>query len=73
MSESHTSARKKAIKAAAWRGKSGLHNEGRWVLRRIGRASKESLSSRRRSKHEQMSGGRSCPEGSGEFWFLLQV
>ena len=67
--QSHNLATKRAIKAEAWRGKSGLHNGGKRVLKRRGRASKESLSSRRRSKHERMSGRRSCPGESEEFWF----
>ena len=64
VSESRTLARKRGIKAGAWRGKGGLHGEGRQVPRRRGRASKESLLRRSRRKHEGVSGRKSSPEGS---------
>ena len=41
VSKSPTLARERRIRAGAWRGKSGLHNEGRQVPRRKGKASKK--------------------------------
>ena len=38
--ESRTLAKEREIKAGAWRGKCGLHNEGMQIPRRKGRASK---------------------------------
>ena len=43
MSKNCTLARKKGIRAGAWRGNGGLHGEGRQIPRRRERASKESL------------------------------
>ena len=43
MSESHTLGRKREIRARAWRGKNGLHSEGRHISRRRRRASKKNL------------------------------
>ena len=37
-------------RAGAWRGKGGLHSEGRQVPRKRGRASKESLPRRKKKK-----------------------
>ena len=55
MGESHTLARKRGIRARAWRGKDGLHSEQGQIPRRIGRASKESLPRKSRKKHERVS------------------
>ena len=54
MIESRTLARETEIKARAWRGKSGLHGEGRQIPRRKGRANKESLPSKSKRKHERV-------------------
>ena len=51
--ESRTLARKRGIKAKAWRGEGALHSEGRQIPRRKKRTSKKSLP--RKSK-ENMSG-----------------
>ena len=48
-----TLARERGIKARAWRGKSGLHSEGR--------ASKKSLPRRSRRRYERVSGHKSSP------------
>ena len=61
VSESLTLTREKGIKAGVWRGKDGIHSEGRQVPRRRGRASKESLSCGSRRKHERVSGRKSSP------------
>ena len=66
MSESRTLARKREIRARAWRGKGGPHSEGRQVPKRWGRTSKESLPKRIRRKHERVSGRKSSPGGSAE-------
>ena len=63
--ESRTLARKRRIRAGAWRGKGGLHGEGRQIPRRKGRASKKSLPKRSRRKHERVSGRKSSPGRSG--------
>ena len=46
----------------------GLHSEGRQIPRRRGRASNKSLPSRRRRKHERVSGRKSSPERSAKSW-----
>ena len=72
VNESRTLARKRGIKAGAWRGESGLHGEGRQIPRRRLRASKKSLSKRCRWKHERVSGRKSSPGRSAESWFLFK-
>ena len=59
MSESRTLAKKREIRAGAWRGKGGLHSEGTQVRRRKGRASKKSLPLKRRRNHGRVSGRKS--------------
>ena len=59
MSETHTLASEREIRVGAWRGNGGLHNEGKQIPRRKGRASKESPSRRDRRRHEQVSGRKS--------------
>ena len=46
-----------------------LHREGRQILGRKGRASKECLSRGGRKKHERVSGSKSSPGRSAESWF----
>ena len=48
VSENRTLARKRQIRVGAWRGKGGLHSEGRQAPRRRGRAIKENLPRRSR-------------------------
>ena len=67
--ESRTLARERGIGARAWRGKGGLHSEGRQIPRRTGRASNKSLPKRSRRKHERVSGRKSSPGRSAESWF----
>ena len=55
--------------ARAWRGKGGLHGEGRQIPMRKGRASKESLPRRGKRKHERVSGHKSSPGRSTQSWF----
>ena len=43
MSENFTLAKKRKIRAGAWKGKSQFHSERRWFTRRGGRAHKENL------------------------------
>ena len=50
--ESRTFARERGIRTGAWRGKGGLHSEGRQVPRKRLRASKNSLSRGSRRKHK---------------------
>ena len=69
VSESRTLAREMGIRARAWRGEGGLLSEGRRVPRRRGRASNKSLSRGSRRKHERVSGRKSSPGRSAEFWF----
>ena len=70
MSESCTLAREReGIRARAWGGKSGLHREGRQILRRTGRARKKILPRRGRRKHERVSKRKSSPGRSAESWF----
>ena len=52
----------------AWRGKGGLHDEGRQIPRRKGRASKKSLPRTSRRKHERVSGRKSSLGRSAESW-----
>ena len=67
--ESRTLTREREIRARAWRGKGGLHSEGRQIPRGRGRASKKSLPRRRRRrKHERVSGRKSSPGRSAECW-----
>ena len=56
--KSCTLARVRGIRARAWRGKGGLHGEGRQIPRR---ASKKSLPRTSRRKHERVSGRKSSP------------
>ena len=53
----------------AWRGKGGLHREGR----RTGRASNKSLPRTSRRKHERVSGRKSSPGRSAESYFTPSV
>ena len=70
MSEGHTLARDRGIRAEAWRGKRGLHSKGRQVpRRRRWRASNKSFPRTGRRKHERMSECKSSPERSEESWF----
>ena len=69
MSNSHTLARKRKIRARAWRGKGGLHGERRGFPKRSGRASKNSLSRENRRKHERVSSHKSSLGQSAESWF----
>ena len=61
MGEIRPLARERRIKAGAWRREGGLHREGRQILRRKGRACKESLPRTSRRKHERVSGRKSSP------------
>ena len=67
--KSRTLARVRGIRARAWRGKEGLHREGRQVPMRNGMASKKSLPRTSRRKHERVSGRKSSPGRSAESWF----
>ena len=67
--ESRTLARVRGIRARAWRGKGGLHREGRQIPRGTGRASNKSLPRTSRRKHERVSGRKSSPGRSAESWF----
>ena len=68
--ESRTLARKEGIRARAWRGKGGLHREGRQISRRKGGArKKKSIPRTSRRKHERVSGHKSSPGRSAESWF----
>ena len=69
MGESRTLARERKTRAGAWRGKGGLHGEGRQIPRKKGSASKKSLLRRSRRKHERVSGRKSSPGRSAESWF----
>ena len=69
VSKSRTLARKREIRARAWRGKGGLHGEGRRVSRKRGRSSKKSLPRESRRKHERVNGRKSSPAQSAESWF----
>ena len=64
-----TLTRKRGIRAGAWRGKDGLHSEGRQAPRREERASKKSLLKENRRKHKWVSGRKSSPGRSAESWF----
>ena len=66
VSESHTLARVRGIRAGAWSGKAGLHHEGRQIPKRKGRASNKSLPRTSRRKHERVSGRKSSPGRSAE-------
>ena len=68
VSKSRTLAREREIRARAWRGKSGLDREEKRVPRRKERASKKSLPTRSRRKHERVSGRKSSPGRSAESW-----
>ena len=59
--ESRTLARVRGIRARAWRGKGGIHREGRQVPRRTGRASNKSLPRTSKRKYERVSGRKSSP------------
>ena len=67
--ENCTLAIEREIRAGAWRGKGGLHGEGREILGRKGRASNKSLPRRSRRKHERVSECKSSPGQSAESWF----
>ena len=67
--ESGTLARVRGIRARAWRGKGGLDREGRQIPRRTGRESNKSLPRTSRRKHERVSGRKSSPGRSAEYWF----
>ena len=54
MSESHTMVRKSRIRAGASRGKSQLHSEGRKVLGKRGKVSKENLHRRSNGKPQSV-------------------
>ena len=69
VSESRTLVREREIRARAWRGKVGLHSEGRQVPRRGGRAGKKSFPRRSRRKHEQVGGCKRFLGGSAKSWF----
>ena len=69
MGESRTTARARGIRARAWRGKGGIHGEGKQIPRRKRRASKKSLPRTSRRKHERVSGRKSSPGRSAESWF----
>ena len=69
MGESRTLARDREIGARAWRGKGRPDDAGRQIPRRKGRASNKSLTRTSRRKHERVSGRKSSPGRSGEFWF----
>ena len=64
--ELHPGERERGIRVGTWKGEGGLHNEGRQVPMRGGRASKGSLLRRSRRKHEWASGRKSSSEGSAE-------
>ena len=57
------------VRARAWRGKGGLHREGRQIRSRTGRTSNKSLPRTSRRKHERVSGCKSSPGQSAESWF----
>ena len=67
--ESRTLARERRIRARAWRGKGGLHGDGRQIPRSKERASKKSLTRTSRRKHERVSRRKSSPGRSAESWF----
>ena len=67
--ESCSLARERWIRARAWRGKGGLHREGRQIPRRKERASKKSLPRTSRRRHKRVSGCKSSPEQSAKSWF----
>ena len=69
MSKSFILTKKWRIRAGAWRGKSQLHSEGRWIPGRRVRAGGKSLPRRSRRKHERMSGSKNSPEGTGKYLF----
>ena len=73
MGKSRTLARERGIKARAWRGKGGLHGEGRQISRRKGRACKKSLPRTSGRKHEWVSGRKNSPGQSAESWLSLLV
>ena len=70
--EPHLGEREREIRAEAWKGKSGLHSEGRQVTSRKGRASKKSLPKGGRGMHEWVSGRKSSP-GRSAVLVSLQV
>ena len=67
-----TLARQRSIRAGAWGRKSGLHSEGKQVLRKRKRASNGNLSRRSKRKHERISGRKSSPGAAGESWFYFK-
>ena len=67
--ENRTLARKRGIRAGAWSGKSGFHDEQTQIPRRKERTSKKSISRTTRRKHERVSGRKSSPGRSAESWF----
>ena len=69
VSESRALAREGRIRAGEWRGKGGLHSEGRQVSRKWRWVTKENLPMRSRRKHERVSRRKSSLGGSAESWF----
>ena len=67
--ESSTLARERRIRERAWGGKGKLHDKGRQIPRKTGRACKKSLPRTSRRKHERVSGRKSSPGRSAESWF----
>ena len=65
--------RERRIRAVAWRGKNQLHSKGRWVSSWKRKTSKENLFWRSMIKHEQMSGPKRSPGGSGGCGFTSSL
>ena len=65
-------ARERGIRTGGWRGKSEFRSKRRQIPRRKGRASKKSLLSRSRRKHERVSGRKSSP-GRSAVLVSLQI
>ena len=59
--------------AGAWRGKSGLHNEGRQVPKRWETANKKSIPRRSRRKHERVRGRKALQEDLQCLGFTLSL
>ena len=57
------------VGTGAWGDKGGLHNK-KPLLKGGGRASKQNLPRRSRSKHEKMNRRKSSPQGSAEIGFI---
>ena len=69
--ESRTLTKERGIGARAWKGKGGIHREGRQIPRRKERACKKSLHRRSRRKHERVNGCKSSPKRFTESWFYF--